>query len=376
VLIPVTCALAASCIISGFSIVPWALLTRGTDFRTQTWINTSSAVVSGAIGIWLAYAGKGVWSLVAQRLISSGMSMLLLLGCVGRLRGRFRWQSLREIWAFSSSLLASNLLTTVVENAYNVVIGRCYQPADLGQYNRAMTLAHVPSATLGHIVVRVSVPVLSRLQDDLHAAKVQGRRYARLLALVAFPVMVAMAVLAKPLVLVLLTDKWLPAVPYLQILSFALLSYPITLLLLNGLVALGRSGVLLGAEVLKRVMQILILAATFRSGVIGIVWGMLALSVVGFLISGACARSYLGYRWREQAQDLVPALAVCLVMAAGMLLAGRASEGCEVLTQLCLQALVGGGLYCVFVFAGRHGWFSSVFDDLRVVARRLKDGRS
>jgi teichuronic acid exporter len=319
ILVPVLCVLSLQVLLSSFGIVQFALLGRAMDFRRLAVISTLSVLLSGMVGIGMALSGLGVWSLVGQSVTGSLFSSLLVwkLG-TWHLAGRFRLASFREMWSFSSRLLASGLLDTVFENLYNVVIGRMYRPADLGLFTRARTFAQFPAGFVTSMFAQTTLPVFSRMQADMELLKSSVRKVFRLLAVVHFPAMAALAVVADPLVRCLLTDKWAPCVPYLQVLAFSGMLYPLHALHLNVLTAQGRSDLFLRLEVIKKALTVLALVSTFRFGVSAMVWGILALSLICLTVNGYYTRKLLNYRWREQALDLAPVLGATAVMGLAM----------------------------------------------------------
>jgi teichuronic acid exporter len=319
ILIPLLCVLSLQVILSSFGIVQGVLMARAMDFRRPAIISALSVLLSGAVAVGMAWRGLGVWSLVGQSVTGSMFSSLLAwrLG-KWRLTGRFRRASFREMWPFSSRLLASTLLNTVFDNLYNVVIGRVYRPADLGFFTRASSLAQFPAGFVTSIFGRITLPTFARMQDDITLLKANVRKVFRMVAAVHFPAMAGLAVVASPLVRCLLTEKWAPCVPYLQVLAFAGMLYPLHALHLNVLTAKGRSDLFLRLEVIKIVLTVLVVASTFRFGVSAMVWGMLAFSVACLGVNGYYSRKLLNYRWREQASDLAPVMGATVVMALAM----------------------------------------------------------
>jgi teichuronic acid exporter len=320
VLVPLLCVLSLQVLLSSFGIVQFALLARVMDFRRQAIVSTLSVLCSGSVGIGMALSGLGVWSLAGQS-VTGALFRSLLVWRLGnwRLHGRFRRASLQAIWPFSSRLLASGLLNTVFENLYNVVIGRVYRPADLGLFTRARSLSQIPAGFVTDIYGRITLPAFARMQGDRVLLKSSVRRVFRMLAVVHFPAMAALAVVADPLVRCLLTDKWVPCVPYLQVLAFAGMLYPLHALHLNALMAQGRSDLFLGLEVIKKALTVLTLICTFRFGVSAMVWGILILSIACLAVNGHYSRKLLNYSWLEQFLDLAPVLGVTAVMALAML---------------------------------------------------------
>lgn len=320
ILVPLLCVLSLQVVLSSGGIIQFALLTRTLDFRRQSLVNMAAVLLSGTVGVIMALRGWGVWSLAGQY-VSAALGRSLLIWMLGPWRpaGRFRRTSFQALWPFSYRLLAAGLLNTVFENLYNVFIGRMYRPAELGLFTRAQSLAQAPAGFMTSVFGRITLPVFSQMQTDAPLLKDKVRRVFRLLAAVHFPAMTALAVVAEPLVRVVLTDKWAPCVPYLQVLAFAGLLYPLHALHLNMLLALGRSDLFLRVEIIKKVLVVLALAATFRFGVLAMVWGILVLSVVCLAVNTYYTRKLLHYHSREQALDLAPVVGASLLMALAML---------------------------------------------------------
>jgi O-antigen/teichoic acid export membrane protein len=358
ILKPMLCVMSLEVFQSSFGIVQFALMSREMNFRSQAIISTLSVILSGCVGIAMALTGYGVWSLVGQ-FVAAGLFRTLLVWIMGdwRMTGRFRRASLQSVWPFSSSMLASQLLNTVFDSLYSIVIGRVYRPADLGLFTRAQGFANFPTGFVTSIFVRTTLPAFAQLQTDPQLFKSSVRKVFRILAAVHFPAMAGIAVAAAPLVRFLLSEKWVPCVPYLQILAFSGMLYPLHALHVNALLARGRSDLLLRLEIIKKVLIALALVSTFRFGVSAMVWGMLAFSVVCLAINGYYTRKLLGYGWLEQVLDLGPVLGATSVMAAAMLIvaypqwmgfAGRWSwsfDSNNGLTLLLVQAAVGLIIY-------------------------------
>jgi teichuronic acid exporter len=320
VLVPLLCVLSLQVFLSSFGIVQFALLARAMDFRRQAIVSTLSVLLSGMVGISMAWNGLGVWSLAGQS-VTAALFRSLLVWRMGnwRLVGKFRKASFKEMWPFSSRLLFSGLLNTIFENFYNVVIGRVYPPAELGLFTRARTLAQFPATFVTSIFGQTTLPAFSRLKADPISLNSSVRKVFRLLAALHFPAMAALAVVAEPLVRVILTDKWLPCVPYLQVLAFVGMVYPLQTLHLNVLTAQGRSDLFLRIEVIKKALTVLTLVVTFRFGVKTMVWGILILSIACLIINGYYTRKLISYHWREQALDLAPVIGATMVMTLAMM---------------------------------------------------------
>ncbi len=253
VLTPLTRALSLTLVINSFGLIQNVLLTKQINFKTQTKVTLIAGVLSGIVGITLAVHGFGVWSLAIQQ-ISSAFVRTACLWFFSSWRPIliFSFTSLRELFGFGSRLLASGVLNQTFDNIYLVVIGRLFSAADLGFFTRAKTLNDVPSQSLSQMVGRVTFPVFSTIQDDRVRLKRGLKKALTTLVLVNFPMMIGLAIVARPLVLVLLTDKWAPSIPYLQLLCVAGLLIPLQSMNLNVLQALGRSDLFLRLEIVKK----------------------------------------------------------------------------------------------------------------------------
>ena len=340
ILVPMLCVSSVGMVIGSLGIVQTALLTRQMDFRTQAKVTIASTVLSGAVGITMAWRGMGVWSLVGQSLAQTMVGVTLLWKLSDwRPAGRFRWATIRAIWPFSSRLLASGVMNTAFENSYALVIGKLYSPADLGFYTRASTLTMLPASTTTTVIGRVTLPVFSRMQEDADGMRQKFRRILRVMASCYFPAMVCLAAMAEPLVRVLLTDKWLPCVPYFQVLCFSGMLYPVHALHLNVLMAQGRSDLFFRLEIVKKVLTVLALLATYRYGISAMVWGMLVNSLICLVINGYYTRRLLRYGWQSQARDLGGVFLIA-VSVGGCVWLSRVIGIIQPIRELAMQALL------------------------------------
>ena len=314
-LIPLTRALSLNLIINAFGLVQITLLTKHIDFKTQLKVSVIATVLSGTIGITMALNGFGVWSLVAQSLSSNLFrTVLLWFFTTWRPSLIFSLKALRDMFGFGSRFLASGLLDTVFRNIYLVVIGKLFSPAVLGFYSKAYKIQQLPTASFSSIISRVTFPVFSTIQDDSNRLKSGMRKALRTLAFVNFPLMIGLALVAKPLVMLLLTEKWAPCVPYLQLLCIVGLLYPLHVINLNILMAKGRSDLFFRLEVLKKILVVISIAVTYRWGIIAMIYGQIIVSVVAYYLNSYYTGKLIGYPLKEQVFDFVPYLALGIVM--------------------------------------------------------------
>lgn len=302
-------------IISSFTIVQNAQLTRALNFKAKMIINVASQVLAGAIAIVAAYRGFGVWSLVIQH-IASGIIRMILLWMLSPWRPRGKWskKSFSYLWGYGSKLLASGLLDTIYGNIYPIVIGKFYSAADLGQYTRAKGYASLPSQGLTGVIQQVTFPVLSQIQDDDQRLGNNYRRMLRFTVFIVFPIMIGMAALAHPLVISLVTDKWAQCVPYLQIICFSSMWYPVHAINLNLLQVKGRSDLFLRLEIIKKVIITVAIILSVPFGIIGICIGSVCTSIICLAINTFYTGKLIHVGFVRQMRDMAPTLLASLAM--------------------------------------------------------------
>ena len=321
ILTPLARVLSLNLIFNAFGVVQSALLTKRIDFKAQMKISVIATVLSGSIGVTMAYQGYGVWSLVAQSIGGNLFGAILLWFLLPwRPSWIFSWVSLRSMIPFGSKLLFSGLLNTIYNNLYFVVIGKMFSATDLGYYTRAQQTQQMPVDNLSSTVSRVTFPAFSSIQDDKARLKRSTQKALSTLALVNFPLMIGLAVVAKPLVLVLLTDKWLPCVPYLQLLCVVGLLYPLHAINLNVLIAQGRSDLFFRLEIYKKAITTATIFLTYRWGITAMIYGQIATSVISYYMNSYYTGKLLSYPVKEQIKDIIQILLLALLMGLGVYL--------------------------------------------------------
>lgn len=305
--------------LNSLCVVQQALFTIKIDFKSQAKITLSATVISGIVGILLAYQGYGIWALVWQGVASSIVRMgLLWLMSKWRPRKGFSKSSFNYLFGYGSKLLASGLLDTIYNNIYPIVIGKFYNPAQLGNYSRALGWAQLPSANITSILQRVTFPVLSAIQDDTLRLQNSYRRLLKLSAFIVFPLMMGLAAIASPLIRVILTAKWDGCVLYLQILCFALMLYPIHAINLNLLQVKGRSDIFLRLEIIKKIIGVVILIITIPLGITAMCLGMVFSSIICLIVNTYYTSRFIDVGLLTQLKDLRIILINSLVMGGGI----------------------------------------------------------
>ena len=300
-------------IINALSIIPYTIFVREINFKTQTIISLIASVGSGVIGVWMAFSGQGVWSLVGQQLGRQCLNTLFLwFFCHWKPTVSFSMTAFKEMFGFGSKLLLSGLLDTIYKDIYYIVIGRCFSSSILGQYTRAKQFSMVFSTNLTTVVQRVSFPVLSSIQDDSIRLREAYRKVIKSTMLVSFACVLGLAAIAKPLLILLISDKWLPAVYFLQIVCFSNMLYPLHAINLNILKVKGRSDVFLKLEVIKKVLAIFPILVGVYLGIEMMLWGSVIISVISYFLNAYYSASLINYSVYEQLKDIFPSFIVSL----------------------------------------------------------------
>lgn len=294
-------------VLNSLCVVQQALFTIKIDFKSQAKVTLSATIISGIVGVVLAYQGYGVWALVWQGVVMSLVRMgLLWLMSKWRPKAGFSKDSFHYLFGYGSKLLASGLLDTIYNNIYPIVIGKFYSPAQLGNYSRALSFAQLPSSNITSILQRVTFPVLSTIQDDLPRLQTNYRRLLKLSAFIVFPLMTGLAAVAFPLIRIVLTPKWEGCSFYLQIICFALMWYPIHAINLNLLQVKGRSDLFLRLEIIKKIVGVCIMCITIPLGITAMCIGMVASSFIALFINTFYTGKFIDIQYLKQMRDLLP----------------------------------------------------------------------
>lgn len=317
-LLPVMRVVSVTLIINALFTVHKVKLTRNVDFKTQSKASFCSALVSGILGIVLAYNGFGVWSLVYQTVCNSVLNLVLMTALLKWFpKPVFSRDSFHSLFGFGSKLLVASIISSIYSNLYNIVIGKQFSASNLGYYTRADQLGNFPSQNVAGILSRVSYPILSQLQDDAERLRGIYIKYLQIACFVVFPLMMGLAALAKPLIILMLGEKWLPSVLLLQILCFGLMLDPICNINLNLLYVKGRSDLVLKLEIIKKTIAVAILIASLPFGLIGLCIGRACYGVVATLLNMTYTRRFIDLSMWGQAKLIMPSLLLSLFMATG-----------------------------------------------------------
>ncbi len=311
----IVCVNAILMFCGSFIAVQSTRLTIQLDFKTKSIINVIATVTTGIVSIVLAFLGFGVWSLIYPNFASLLVKAFLFWRKQHWFPGfAFSFNSAKEFFGFGSKLMLTNLLASIYGNIYSLVIGKKYTAADLGYYSKAESYPSLISTTVTGMIGKVTFPVLCQINDDLPRLKEMYCRMLRVTCYVVFPLLMGLCALAKPLIDVLITSKWEPAVPYMQVLCFSLMWHPVNQLSLNVITALGRSDYILKAEILKKIVGISILVATIPMGIFPMCIGMAFNSLIAVCINTHFTNKLLKVGIVKHIKEIIPTIIISIIM--------------------------------------------------------------
>lgn len=300
-----------------FNIVQSAILRKQFRFKAVAIVSIITSVVSLGVTIVLAYAGYGVWSLVFKNLIASGLTSLIFWFYLKwRPTWIFSWQSFKELFSFGFYIFLSNLVTSFSTKLQGLLIGRVYNPSTLGYYSKASGTEGHASTTISQILDQVTYPLYAEAQDDLKRLGNIVKKLVLALSYVTFPLMFILLLVAKPMFVLLYTEKWLPSVPYFQVLCIAGLASCLQSVNFHTISAIGKSKVTFVWTMIKRGVGIAcMVGGLVMFGLKGILAGAVFNAWFAFFVNMGLVSKYIGYKWHQQLWDLFPVLASAVVCA-------------------------------------------------------------
>jgi len=316
-IIPVIRVLSISLFMGAFNSIQNAVIAKKMQYKKLFFSSLGAIIVSGIVGIASAYAGWGVWALVAQQL-SNQLVITLILWFIVEWRPRllFSFERIKTLFSFGWKLLVSSLIETLYANLRGLIIGKIYNSSVLGYYTKGDQFPNIIVSNIDGSIQSVMLPTLSAHQDDKKKVKDMVRRSIVTSSFIIFPLMAGLAITAEPMVRIILTDKWLPCVPFLQIACAYYALFPIHTANLQAINALGRSDIYLKLEIIKKIIGIVILGITVIFGVYAIAIGMLVTGIVSTFINAYPNLKLLNYSYKEQVKDIMPSLLLSLLTAA------------------------------------------------------------
>lgn len=306
-------------IINSFSIVHFVILTINLNFRIISIIKVIASILSAFVAIYLAFNDYGVWSLVVLSILRPLVSCILFW-FLNKWRPSivFSFDSFKELFDFGYKMMISKLINSIYLNLYYILIGKFFSPTSLGYYTRANQFQAPFSVNITQAISRISYPILASLQNDREQLRNVFGKFLRFTVLINFTTMLVIAAIAKPLVLLTIGDKWSTSIIYLQILCIPGMLYPLQILNINLMTALGHSNLMLKIEVIKKVILIpLILLSTFFSIEI-MLYSLVLFSIIEYFINSFYSKKLINYSVFHQLKDILPFLLIAIITSLPM----------------------------------------------------------
>lgn len=317
VLCDVTRVLGLTMLINSLSISQTAKMTAEMRFREMAIITIVTQTVTGLIGLYLAYIGWGVWALVFQQLTSC-VARLVMMEIFLKWYPRFVFSSssFKHMFSYGSKILCSGLINTIYDNLYTLVIGRTFSAKEVGYYNRGNQFAILPTNTILSIFMKVAFPLMSEVQDDMEKLKNAYKKFLRIPLFVLYPILFGLIALAKPMILVLLGEKWLPAVPLLQVLCIGSFFDPLTHINLNILYVKGRTDLVLKLELIKKPIAFILLFSMIPLGLWWLCFGRAIYGFIAYCFNCYYTGKFINFGFWKQMYYNVPVLLKSGIMGA------------------------------------------------------------
>ena len=345
-LIPIIRVLGLTLIISGLKNVQQAYVSRNMLFKRFFFATLGGTIIAALVGIGMAYYGFGVWALVAQHLINSTLDTLILWVSVRwRPKWMFSLERLRGLFCYGSKFLLSGLVDTLYNNIRQLIIGKLYTSEDLAFYNKGDQMPFMFIGNVNTSIDSVLLPTMSQVQDDRQRIKEMVRRSITTSVYIIAPMMMGLSAVAPRLIQFLLTDKWMPCIPYLRIFCISYIFYPIHTANLNAVKAMGRSDIFLKLEIIKKIVGLSLLLVSMWYGPLVMAYSTLVSNVISQIINSSPNKKLLGYRYLEQLKDITPCLLLAVGMGITVGILGRLNL--PTIPLLFLQVVTGSVLYLI-----------------------------
>lgn len=350
-LTPIIRFISLTIIISGVKGIQQAYVSRNMLFKRFFFSTIGGTIASAIIGIILAYRGYGVWALAIQQVSNTAIDTLILwLTVKWKPKFMFSFQRLKRLLRFGWKLLVSALLDTIYGNLRNLIIGKKYTSADLAYFDQGDKLPKAIVTNINVSIDSVLLPTMSKMQDKTEAVRTLTRRAIRISVYIVAPLMIGFACCADSLVRLVLTDKWLPCVPFIRILSVSYLFWPIHTANLNAIKAVGRSDIFLKLEVIKKAVGLALLLSTMWFGVKIMAYGLIVECLLGLIVNTWPNKKLLHYGYIDQMRDIAPSVLLSMAMGVAVYCVGLISmpEIVKVVAQITLGIVIyvaGSGIF-------------------------------
>lgn len=371
-LTPLIRVLSLTLVISGVKNVQQAYVSRHLLFKRFFYSTLGGTLFSAVLGIWMAYEGFGAWALVAQQLSNAAIDTLILWITVKwRPTAVFSCERLKGLFSYGWKLLVSSLVDVIYTNLRSLIIGKMYTSSDLAYYNKGRQFPYMIVTNINTSIDSVLLPVMASEQENRRRVKEMTRKAIVTSTYLMAPLMMGLTFVAEPLIRLILTETWLPCVPYMRIFCISFMFYPIHTANLNAIKAMGRSDLFLKLEILKKIVGLALLLATVPYGVMAMTYSLLASSVASQLINAWPNRKILSYGYFEQVRDILPSIMLAVFMGACVSLFGYMNL--PDIATLLIQVAVGTVVYVVGSAAFKLSAFSYLWATLKLyIMGRIK----
>lgn len=369
-LINITRVLSLNIIIGAFPAVHNAILSRELDFRKSFFRNIANVLTQGIVGITLACLGWGAWSMVFSKVSGTLIGAIVLWLTVKWAPKRmFNLRRVRSLFSYSSKVLGTNLLNTIFNNMHALIIGKYYSPIEVGYYQRGQQIPQTIMTSLDGSMTEVLYPAFSKTQNDLVFLKAALRKSINVSMFVVLPILVGLLVVAKPLTLVLLTEKWLPSVPFMQFSCIICMFWPLSHRS-HALNAIGKSDVTFKLSLIGKGITLLSIFIFLPFGIYALMIGTIMASFISMWITSLVIRKHIGYTIKEMAIDILPSL--CLAVTMGAIVFCVQFIGLADIWQLLIQVPLGALIYIVGAKAFKMESFEYIWNLAKSFLKKRK----
>jgi len=331
-------------ILAAINTVQHAYVSQNMIFKKFFYATLGGTLVSAIVGITMAYMGFGVWALVAQYMVNTTVDTIVLWFTVKwRPQLQFSLIRVKSLFSFGWKLLFAGLLTTLSNQSRQLIIGKIYSPSDLAYYNKGFRFPQLVMVNINASISAVMFPVVSKAQDDLEHLKMLTRKFIRISSYFIFPMMMGLVVVAEPFVKLLLTEKWLPCVPYLRIACFTNTITIMQIAIQNAIMAKGRSDVFLKMDIILKVFSTTLLICVMRHGVMAIALISIVSGTFSVVMKAIVSKHMIGYTYREHLSDNVPIFITAAIMGAAVYTINL--FGFSSIITMCIQIPLGIAIY-------------------------------
>lgn len=359
--------------IAAVNSVQQAYVSRRMEFRRFFFATLAGTLISAVVGIIMAYMGFGVWALIAQYMTNTVIDTLVLWFAVKwRPRLEYSWKRMRKLYSYGWKVLATSLLINIYGNIQDLIIGKKFSTNDLAYSNKGRQFPSLIASNINTSISKVLFPAVAEVQDDRGRVLLLTRRAISVGTYILSPVLIGLAAVAEAFVDVILTEKWLPCVPYLRIMCLVFWLQPIQTASIQAMKALGESGLYLRLEIVKKLGGVMILLYTVFccKSVMAIIAGSLAAELFSTIMNLPANRKLLQYSYRDQAKDVIFPLLMSSAMVMAVIPIGRMMINS--ILKLLLQAAAGGMVYIILSILLKNDSYLYLKASLKQIIKRKK----